>query len=96
MDHMRISGNEPSSAIEHNFMQFWQYLADMIVECLAYLSYKLYKKCQTYSLLMCVQENDTFSREFDNGVVLTTKNTEHPGKNLKKKMKNRNTVRACS
>ena len=45
---------------------------------------------------MYVQETDTFSRKFDNGVVLTTKNTEHPGKSLKKPMKNRNTVRAGS
>ena len=28
---------------------------------------------------MCVQENNSFSRKFENGVVLTTKNTEHPG-----------------
>ena len=33
---------------------------------------------------MCVQENDTFSRKFENGVVLTTKNTEHQGQSLRK------------
>ena len=34
---------------------------------------------------MCVQENDAFSRKFENGVVLTTMNTEHPGQILNKK-----------
>ena len=33
---------------------------------------------------MCVKENDTFSSKFEKGVVLTTKNTEHPGKILGK------------
>ena len=33
---------------------------------------------------MCVQENETFSRKFENGVVLTTKNTEHPVQILNK------------
>ena len=33
---------------------------------------------------MCVQGNDTFSRKFENGVVLTEKNTEHPGQILGK------------
>ena len=33
---------------------------------------------------MCVQENDTFSRKFENGVVLTETNTEHPWRILGK------------
>ena len=36
---------------------------------------------------MCVQENDAFSSKFENGVVLTTVSTEHPGQSLKKKQK---------
>ena len=33
---------------------------------------------------MCVQENDTFSRKFEDGVVFTMKITEHPGQILGK------------
>ena len=45
---------------------------------------------------MRVQENDTFSRKFENGVVLTTKNTEYPGQILDKTHEKSNTVRAGS
>ena len=46
---------------------------------------RYYETPSTYSLFICVQGNDAFSRKFENGVDLTAMNTEHPGRSMNNK-----------